>query len=370
VTAADGPVELLAAALRGETAPWPRQGDELFQAAVLDAASGHGVAALLAATDAVDGWPDRVRRGLREARRGDAVLEALRRRQLQQVVAAFAGSGVPCLVIKGAQLAYTHYAQPWLRPRSDTDLLIGSADRDRADVVLRALGYLPKPQITGSLVSHQLQYECADRYQLTDTIDLHWKVTNPHLFADALTFEELLGGAMPIPQLGSASGPGPAHALLLACIHRVAHHQNSELLMWLFDIHLLATAMDSAQRDEFAALARRKRMRAICAAGLDHAHRLFATVLPPAWRDSLATTADDVPEPSAVFLRPAARRIDMLLWDLRAVAGWTRKVRLIQETVFPPAAYLRARYGHGTPLVVAYVDRIVTGAKKWFRSSA
>lgn len=362
--------ELLAAAIRGDTAPWPAGADATFQAALLHAANEQGVSPLLANTAAIDAWPDPVRQALRAARRDDAVLEALRRQVLQQVVAALSAGDVQCLVIKGAQLAYTHYAHPWLRPRSDTDLLIRPADRDRADAALRALGYLPKPQISGTLVNHQLQYEQADRFGLTDTIDLHWKITNPHVFADVLSFDELLGAARPIPQLGGALGPAAVHALLLACVHRVAHHLNSDLLMWLHDIHLLASAMDAREREEFVELARRKRVRSICAAGLDNAQRYFATVHPAGWRNRFEVGAGDDPEPSAVFLRPGATRIDMMLWDLRALGGWTRKARLLQETVFPSAAYVRARYGPDTPLVFAYVNRIISGAKRWLRPPA
>jgi hypothetical protein len=362
--------ELLAAALRGEPAPWPPAAEAAFETALLNTAIDHGVAALLATTAAIDAWPEKVRRALREVRRDDAVLEALRRRMLQQVIAAFAAGGIPCLVIKGAQLAYTHYAHPWLRPRSDTDLLIRPADRDRADAALRAMGYVAKPQISGTLVHHQRQYERVDRLGLTDTVDLHWKITNPHLFADVLTFDELIGAARPIPQLGGAMGPAAVHALLLACVHRVAHHQNSDLLMWLHDIHLIASAMDGRERQEFAELARRKRVRSVCAAGLDHAQRHFGTVHPAGWRDRFDVRAGDQAEPSSAFLQPDARRIDMLLWDLRALGGWTRRIRLIQETVFPPVAYVRARYGPDTPLILAYMDRIVSGARKWFRPSA
>jgi hypothetical protein len=362
--------ELLAAAIRGDTAPWPPGAAATFQAALLYAANEQGVAPLLATTAAIDAWPSPVQQALRAARRDDAVLEALRRQVLQQVVAALSAVDVQCLVIKGAQLAYTHYAHPWLRPRADTDLLIRPADRDRADAALRALDYLPKPQISGTLVNHQLQYERADRFGLTDTIDLHWKMTNPHMFADVLTFEELVADAQPIPQLSEALGPSAVHALLLSCVHRVAHHLNSDLLMWLYDIHLLASAMDAREREEFVELVRRKRVRAICAAGLDNAERYFATVHPAGWRNRLDAAADDDPEPSSVFLRPGARRIDMMLWDLRALGGWTRKIRLLQETMFPPAAYVRARYGPNTPIAFAYVNRIITGARRWLRPPA
>jgi hypothetical protein len=363
-----GADELLAAALRGEVAPWPLAAAAGFDLALLDSAREHGVSPLLTTTVALRSWPDHVQQALLERRREEAVIEAVRRQELGRVIAAFRQAGIRCLIIKGAQLAYTHYSQPWLRPRVDADLLIDAVDRERAGATLRTLGYVAKNQISGTLVAHQQPYERHDRYGLSDTIDLHWKVTNPHLFAGVLTFDELFGAARPIPQLGDAPGPSAAHALLLACVHRVAHHQNSDLLIWLYDIHLLAQAMDAAEREQFVELARSKRLRSICAAGLDLAQRRLGTALPPGWLEQLTTDADDV-EPSAAFLQHGVRRIDLLLLDLRALGGWARKARLLRETVFPPAAYVRARYGPDTPLVFAYLDRVVSGARNWFRHS-
>ena len=362
-----GADELLAAALRGEAAPWPVDAGAGFDVALLDTAREHGVASLLTTTEALRSWPDQVQHKFRELRREEAVIEAVRRQQLERVMAAFRDAGLRCLLIKGAQLAYTHYPHPWLRPRADTDLLIDGADRERAGTTLRTLGYVPKNQISGTLVAHQQQYERADRYGLTDTIDLHWKVTNPHLFADVLTFDELIAAARPIPQLAGALGLSSVHALLLACVHRVAHHQNSDLLIWLYDIHLLAGGMDAVERGQFGELARTKRLRSICVAGLDLAQRRLGTALEPGWRDGLAGGGEV--EPSAAFLQQRVRRIDLLLLDLRALGGWARKARLLRETVFPPAAYVRARYGDDTPLVFAYLDRVVTGARNWFRHS-
>ena len=361
---------LLSAALRGPSAPWPREADPNYQAALIASAREHGVAALVSTSSAIDAWPDQTQRDFHDACRDEAVIEAVRRRLLQQLFAGFRDGGIRCLVIKGAHLAYTHYPQPWLRPRADTDLLIKADHRNRADAILRALGYAPITQISGTMVAHQVQYQRCDRYGLTDTIDLHWKVTNPQLFADALTVDELMSSARAIPQLDGALGPSPVHALLLACVHRVAHHLNSDLLIWLYDIHLVLSAMDVEERDQFLELARRKRLRAICAAGLDGAQDRFGTSFPATWRQRFDVGIDDESEPSAVFLQPGVRRIDMLLWDLRTVGGFTRKIRLLRENLFPSADYIRERYGPGTPLLVAYFDRVVTGARKWFRPTS
>ena len=361
--------ELLAAALRDEAAPWPAGADGAFAAALFDEARRHGVAALVATAAAVGEWPEELRLAFLKARRDDAAIEALRRDDLRRLLTALHNEGIRSLLMKGAQLAYTHYAQPWLRPRFDTDLLIAPDDRERADATLRAIGYAPSPHVSGTLVVHQFQYRRRNRYGLADVIDLHWKVTNPHVFADVLAFDELNTAARVIPQIGEhASGLSNVHALMLACVHRVAHHQNSDLLIWLYDIHLLATAMTQEERQQFAELARAKRLRSICASGLDHARHRFATYHPEGWRDRLECSGDV--EPTAEFLQHDLRRVDILLSDLRTISGWTRKLRLLREHLVPPPAYVRARYGPDMPLVFAYVDRVVTGVGKWFRAAS
>ena len=363
------PEELLVAALRGEAAPWPVDASPAFESAVLDAAVDHGVAPLLGSAPAVHLWPHPLRLALRNIRRDEAAVEPIRRQDLLGLLSAFHQAGIGCLPIKGAQLAYTHYAQPWLRPRFDTDLLVAAADRGRAEAVLQALGYARSNQVSGMLVAHQLQYQRRNRYGLIDVVDLHWKVTNPHLFADALTMDELAMAAQAGSQPGApARGLSNVHALILACVHRVAHHQNTDRLLWLYDIHLLVSAMTRAERAEFLELARVKRLRAICAAGVASAQSQFGTQYPAGWLDGLQTGGDGEIEPTAAFLQQGLRRIDILLSDLRTLGGWTRKLRLIWEHLFPPAAYVRERYGHNTPLFFAYVDRVLTGVGKWFRA--
>src|SRR5207247_1338905 len=55
---------------------------------------------------------------------GESAREPGRRAELRRLSSAFAAERIPALVCKGAAVAYQVYAQPWLRPRHDTDLLI------------------------------------------------------------------------------------------------------------------------------------------------------------------------------------------------------------------------------------------------------
>ncbi len=60
---------------------------------------------------------------------------------LRKVLAALDSEGLPTIVLKGAALAETVYPDAALRPMADIDILIEEHNLDRADDVIRSLGY-------------------------------------------------------------------------------------------------------------------------------------------------------------------------------------------------------------------------------------
>ena len=363
---------LLAAALRGDGPPWPGEaGSGADEDAVLVAADSHGVEALLrralrptARTD----WPDRVVETLRTRARLHAVTETLQRAEIERALQALHAKGVRPLVLKGAALAYSHYPDAWLRPRVDTDLLIRPNDRAATERVMVDLGYRARRQATGQLVSYQRLWERRDRLQVRHLFDLHTKIANPQLFADALTYDELSARAAPLPLLGpTARGPAAVDALLLACVHRVAHHYDGDRLIWLYDIHLLATAMTSEDLQDVVGRADAKRLRAVCAAGLNVAQARFHTPVPAAVTEALTAVRRGRAEPSAAFLRKNLTQIQVLASDLRRLP-WRGRCRLMREHLFPPLASMRQVYRRWPPALLpfAYAHRIVAGAAGWF----
>ena len=75
-------------------------------------------------------------RTLLRTRETDAiVLDLARVAELKQLLRALARGGVLPLLLKGAHLAYSHYARPYLRPKSDTDLLVPPHARDAREAI-------------------------------------------------------------------------------------------------------------------------------------------------------------------------------------------------------------------------------------------
>jgi hypothetical protein len=132
-----------------------------------------------------------------------------------------AAAGVRPILLKGASLARTHYPRPELRPRSDTDLMTPASARGAVARTLVALGYDRMSEVDGELAIGQFHFQRHDRNGLFHALDVHWRVSNVRVFADAITYEELARDAVALPALGAdAWGPSPVHALLVACVHR------------------------------------------------------------------------------------------------------------------------------------------------------
>ena len=171
-------------------------------------------------------WPQLVRETLaREARR-QAAVDACREAAVKEALAELVARGVAPLVMKGTALAYSHYPQPACRPRDDTDLLLREADRAAAAAALADLGYVPMNSVSGELVSYQQIFVRRMPGPLSHVLDVHWRVLNPQRFAGLLSYDEIAAAAVPLPALGpGARTPAAVHALLLACVHRLAHHR-------------------------------------------------------------------------------------------------------------------------------------------------
>jgi hypothetical protein len=357
---------LISAVLRGEDVPE----HVLARADVEDwseAAERHGVLPLLAERLQGSAAPEELQRRLRQTAHGrlaeDMALEA----GLRALLAALDAAGIPALLMKGTPLAYTHYARPDLRPRLDTDVLIPVDRRDRTDRALRALGYTTEPQPGASYVMYQRTY-VAVREGLPDhVVDVHWRLANPEVFGNVLTFEEMSVGAVSLPALGPAARAlSDLHALLVACVHRVAHHYDEDRLIWLYDIHLLASRLPPAAWAQFTALSAERHVAAICRVSLRKTADRFGTHIPQFVMAEELGTARPA-EVTARYLTSNRSRLRLMLEDLRVLPTWTDRWRLVREHAFPPSAYMREVYApaSGLPLPWLYLRRIVHGARKW-----
>jgi hypothetical protein len=316
----------------------------------------------------VDDCPPEITAALRGASQARALEADLMNRELTRVLEAAGQAGIPLVITKGAAVSHTHYPRPHLRPRGDSDLVIRPDDRNRLAAVLQSCGYVPSAGVDGSLVTQQRQWVRRVGPELAFSLDVHWRVFNPRVFANVLSPEDLIARAVPVPVLGdSARAPHPIHALLLACVHRVAHHRGDEDLLWLYDIRLLAESLSDGGAAEFIALATERRVAAVCADGLVRAVRVVDARLPAPLRSWIEYAPwRDAGEPSAAFL-DHDRQVDKLVSDLRALPTLSMRARLVWQHLFPRPEYMLRHYSVRSRvwLPYLYLKRIVAGAPRW-----
>ena len=335
-------------------------------AAIVAAARQHDVGPHLnSALHEAGEWerqPSEIRDALARLAAEAALLDELRLATDRSVIAALHGAGLSPLVFKGAALAQRLYPKPWLRPRVDTDLLFPERERADAAALFEQMGFALVPRPTGAHVTHQCTYVQAV-HGVRAEFDVHWRIADPQVFTDVLSYEELARDAVPVPQLGSAArSVSDVHALIIACTHRVAHHYDSDLLLFLYDIDLLGRRLDEASWDRVIELASARRICGVCARGLRLAGDAFHTPVPP--RVVSALNAVDQAEPTAAYLRHRLRRVDILGSDLRALGGWRVRAQLLREHLLPAPAYILASYGktRASLLPALYIHRILRGA--------
>lgn len=318
-------------------------------------------------TAAACDWPHDVRRELARRSRASTARQLVRTTEIADVLFALGSRGVRPIVFKGAALSHLVYDSPGLRPHTDTDLFVRRSDVDTVRQVLSERGYTEAVMTSGELVHGQFQMMKTDRVGIDHVLDIHWKLSSQSLFAGLLTYDDLGAEAVPVAALGShGRSVGGSHALLLACIHPAMHHRNVERLVWLYDIHLLIQRLPVDDIRRFASLAVRKGVSGVCRRQLSLVAERFGTAVPEDVVSMLAAASGS--EPSAVYLRRRRRWHHEMLWNLRGLAGWNDRLRLLREVVFPRPQYMLASYHLGKLgvllLPLLYVHRTVYGAFK------
>jgi hypothetical protein len=325
----------LRALLRGENAPWPASATDSDAAQLIESIEQNGLAPLVYSLPS--DWP--VRSALRDMAIRAAAGETSRLIDVRAVLEAFAAGGIRVLIIKGTGLAYDLYPSPELRPRGDTDLLIAESDVAAVRTILHARGYSSLLSSGDTLAVRQQSFTRGGHMY-----DVHWDVSNSPIVRDALPFEELLSRAIAVPRIAAnALAPSHVDALLLACIHRVAHHHDIERLIWLYDIHLLREAMNPDEHARFWRLAADRRVVAICERSIELADEWFAASSRNRASDWLSESDRNREEPSAAFLDRDRTRGGVLTGDLKALS-WRGRFRRMRELAFPPIGFMRQSF--------------------------
>ena len=371
--AADG-VSTLARVITGDCRVLENLSEPQLRA-LLDTAGVHGVSTLLhralSETSAWQTLPDSIRDRLHQTLLEQTALHANRARAFMDVSRIWAARDIPFLLFKGTALAYCLYPEPGLRPRADTDVLFPDrAAAERAWQVLRAQGYRRRNTLQGRYVGLQFSCEKPLVAGVWSNIDCHIRVNDYLIYATAFTFDELQRTAVIVDRLGAAvRAPGTLHALMLACMHRVAslpHPEETDRLVWLYDVFLLTQGMQLHDWQQLAEGCARRKLCGTVLMTLDAAAAYFPVNMPPVVRDQLGSGAATEPfRPS-----PDHRRWHFYLASFRSLHGWRNRARMLREHLLPEPDYLMKKYRarHRGWLPVLYLRRIFAGLHRYFRA--
>jgi len=287
----------------------------------------------------------------------------LKQNALIELFDAFSAAGLSSVLFKGGALAHTIYPQPWLRPRTDTDVLIRPQDLEQFSVIFEQVGYQKQFAIEGKYVSYQTTFSKALAGDSVMDIDLHWRINNRQSLAKAYDLDSLSLDGQTLSQLpANILVPNHTDSLLISSLHRLGHHHNEERLAWLYDIHLLASALSD---DQWQTLAKKATSKKICAITLDallNCQRWLGTAIPEPVINSLKNKQD---EPSAVFLKRNLPEWRYFVADMKAMPTVSAKFGLLRENILPSPDYVRQQMGTESAML-AYTKRFIRGIKRVF----
>ena len=334
--------EFLCRALRGEPACWDTLGpveSEVF----LSRCRHHGIVALLFHrlndTVAWQGWPPGLRQEFVKASKAGVAHDLLRAHYLKQLIGRLSELGIPCILLKGEALAASMYGQPGVRTRSDIDLFIRIQDILVVRQTMLELGYRIASPV---YKSHQFTVVRPGDESLNIRFDIHWRMLNAPRFARVLSFEEAYRGSLVHPGVSPARILDQQDALMLACLHRFGNERHDrDRLIWLYDIHLLVSAMSTNDLTVFAAKAVQDNIQESCSDALEKSRQCFATDVPNGVLSTLRLPAR--PESFKAYF--SYSQLALLIDDIWLLPGVRSRFEFLREFLIPPADYLLNRYG-------------------------
>lgn len=370
--------DVLAAALRGERAPWPSTGQD---ADLIDSVKTrilfHAITGLLHEQGSrLEGWPTSMREWLRNHSIGRFIWEHNHKALLGELLDRLHQAGIVARVLKGTAIAYTHYAEPALRVRGDTDLLIHEADLAQTRNVFAAMGFkrmFPTHGVFGDLHFQELlQY--VDQHGQSHEIDLHWEVSNSRALRPVLDVEQFMAETVPLPRLSPRAVTVSLETRLLhGFVNRAMHgpfylaSQSSyfpQRLIWAHDYRL---QLSQLTKQQWFGLAERCCQLGVSAAASD-ALRFASETLSVAVPREVRERLDAAPGDTFVARYIAERRpLQQALIDLQATPGVAGKLRFLLARAFPTREHMRSKYSSARswPLAVLYLRRLFEGAARF-----
>ncbi len=326
--------------------PWPllyrtacEQGVDTFLFPWLTAHFPEHFAASAAPPDSVPGaWRMRT---LRELQRS-----TLRQRQLAEMAAGFERAGLNLVMLKGAWLAESVYANPVLRSMTDIDVLIRTDQRDRSHAVMLQLGYTA----TADTLHSRFAYDQGYRHpQYPYAVEMHWAVSSEReTDSPEADMAAIWRHVEPTRLYGFPCFALSVPDQLAHLVHHMLHHLFAVPLRSYLDIALLMrTRGDALTPEAITAAGTRWQTGTAIPFILRFVADLFDIPLPATLTSSApqieATWRDAVLHALARLPHGSERGAESTMLSYRQ-AGLLGRARLVLSRIFMPRAFLAERY--------------------------
>jgi hypothetical protein len=149
-----------------------------------------------------------------------------------------AGAGIPAVVLKGAALVHTVYAEPGLRPMTDFDVLVPREHFRHAVELLLATGWSFDPPLADPEPHFLFQHAVGFAREGGGALDLHWSAMGLPL--DDTAARTVFDNSQPL-QIGAQvlRTLTPADQLLQICAHATLRNPDVPPIRWAADAALL-----------------------------------------------------------------------------------------------------------------------------------
>jgi len=267
--------------------------------------------------------------------------------EIRALVNEFDRAKIPVLWVKGAILAANLYEDLALRPAGDLDLIVRSEHVNRAEEVIKGLGYvLASPEAFGDFnkeVGHARAYQRRDNKAFT--LELHHalmssieRVTpiNETWFWDHTT-QVSINGASLLTLNQEAN-------LLYLCGHLVSHHGWEPRFIWLYDVHrLLEKYKEVFDWELLNNLVDELNWGPYVSCVLKAAWTFLHTSIPGAFLAKFGRDEQKSPVLNWQTRLPPTRAIRTLA-DWRRIPSLSNRMRFLYHVFFPTRTYMVYRY--------------------------
>jgi len=293
---------------------------------------------------------------------------------LDDLLAQFARANIPLVLLKGAALSVTLYADPALRQIGDLDVLIRATDKERAGALLSANGFATLLDLTAGFREQFGSEQCYTRRgKRAATVDLHWNVINRPRYAHALDVEWFWARTRAVPLNAQRVTVLDWDAQLLHLAeHFIVHHQMRGL-RWSYDLALLlALHQHELHWEQILDAARQFEILPALAAVLTHVTDTWGVAIPESIRASLAESTRGLANHLEVIVSTSERIDATILREGMSFHDWRTRAAYFFHVFFPSPDYMRERYriAHPALLPLFYLLRLGLGARRLVESFA